>query len=119
MVFLSRALGENNDNTSAPGEYALTREERALPAGLRERFAKVVAVLNVGYPVAMDWADLAGAIVCCGYGGMLGGQALLEVLSGAVAPSGKLPDTWAVRYEVPCQFHYRKALPAPEAGLIP
>ena len=99
LFFLSRASGENNDNTSAKGDFDLTDDERALLACLRDRFAKVVVILNVGYPITLDWTDLADAIVYNGFGGMLGGQALLEVLSGAVNPSGKLPDTWAVRYE--------------------
>ena len=39
------------------------------------------------------------ALVMLSQAGMEGGNALADVLSGAVTPSGKLTDTWGCHYE--------------------
>lgn len=39
------------------------------------------------------------AVLFYGQGGMEGGSALADILTGQVSPSGRLTDTWAVRYE--------------------
>ena len=39
------------------------------------------------------------AVLFYGQGGMEGGNALADLLTGAATPSGKLADTWACRYE--------------------
>lgn len=55
---------------------------------------KPLVVVNIsGSPVAMPWADKANAIVQSWYGGSESGHALVDVLTGAVNPSGKLPFT--------------------------
>lgn len=100
IFFISRASGENQDQSSAKGDFYLTDEEDALVKALTERFPHVVAVLNVGYPIDVTWAERYGVdgLVHNGFGGMLAGPALLDILSGAETPSGKLPDTWARDY---------------------
>ena len=101
IIVLSRCSGENTDNSSARGEYALTEAEEALLAALRSRFDKLVVILNVGYPIGAAFAEKYGvdAVVYNGFGGMLAGRALMDVLTGRVNPSGKLPDTWAGTYD--------------------
>ena len=57
-----------------------------------------LAVVNIsGNAVAMPWADKVPAIVQTWYLGSETGNALADVLSGDVNPSGKLPFTFAVR----------------------
>ncbi|MCE3199790.1 glycoside hydrolase family 3 C-terminal domain-containing protein [Paenibacillus sonchi] len=52
----------------------------------------VVAVIIQGRPHTLDGlAPLAGALLCTGYPGAEGGQAIAEILFGHVNPSGKLP----------------------------
>ncbi len=53
-----------------------------------------VVVLETGNPVAMPWHDKVRAIVQAWYPGQAGGQAIAEVLTGAVNPSGRLPITF-------------------------
>lgn len=54
-----------------------------------------IVVLNNGHPLAVEWiAQQADALVEAFEPGMKGGQAVAEVLYGAVNPSGKLPVTF-------------------------
>jgi beta-glucosidase len=53
-----------------------------------------VVVLETGNPVSMPWRDKVKAIVQAWYPGQAGGQAIAEVLAGAVNPSGRLPITF-------------------------
>ncbi len=52
---------------------------------------RTVVVLETGNPVSMPWRDAVGAIVQAWYPGQAGGQAIAEVLTGIVNPSGRLP----------------------------
>jgi beta-glucosidase-like glycosyl hydrolase len=53
-----------------------------------------VVVLETGNPVDMPWRDRVKGIVQAWYPGQAGGQAIAEILTGAVNPSGHLPITF-------------------------
>jgi beta-glucosidase len=53
-----------------------------------------IVVLETGNPVSMPWRDKVRAIVQAWYPGQAGGQAIAEVLTGEVNPSGRLPITF-------------------------
>jgi beta-glucosidase len=53
-----------------------------------------IVVFETGNPIAMPWHDRAKAILQAWYPGQGGAQALAEILTGRVNPSGKLPMTW-------------------------
>ena len=53
----------------------------------------LVAVLETGGPVLMPWLDRARAVLEAWYPGQKGGEAIAEILSGAINPSGRLPVT--------------------------
>ena len=55
-----------------------------------------IVVLLTGNPSAMPWRDSAKAIVQAWYPGQAGGQAIAEVLTGKINPSGRLPITFPV-----------------------
>lgn len=119
IVFISRPAGENMDSSSAKGEYYLDDEEDALIRRLTEEFPHVAAILNVGYPMDVSWAQRYGvdALVYNGLGGMLAGPALLDVLTGAENPSGKLPDTWAMDYwDIPASRNFYDCNGKPRLG---
>lgn len=53
-----------------------------------------IVVLETGNPVTMPWRDKVKAIMQAWYPGQAGAQAIAEVLTGAVNPSGRLPVTF-------------------------
>jgi beta-glucosidase len=53
-----------------------------------------IVVLETGNPVSMPWRDKVKAIVQAWYAGQAGGQAIAELLTGKVNPSGRLPVTF-------------------------
>ncbi|WP_175795805.1 beta-glucosidase family protein [Burkholderia anthina] len=59
----------------------------------------VVVVLQTGNPVAMPWHDKVRAIVQAWFPGQAGAQALVDVLTGDVNPSGRLPVTFPTGVE--------------------
>ena len=92
---LNKSSGQDNEGTD--------RADIVLPYGqdgLIEALAatgKPMVVVNIsGSPVAMPWASKVNAIVQGWYGGSESGHALVDVLTGAVNPSGKLPFTMPI-----------------------
>ncbi|MEN8191678.1 MAG: glycoside hydrolase family 3 C-terminal domain-containing protein [Bacteroidota bacterium] len=82
------------------------KEELKLPGNqdkLISEIAKVnkntIVVLINGTPVEMPWVNEVAAIVEAFYPGQMGGDAIANILSGKVNPSGKLPDTFGKRME--------------------
>jgi len=55
-----------------------------------------IVVLETGNPIRMPWADKVGAVLAAWYPGARGGQAIADILFGAVNPSGRLPLSWPV-----------------------
>ncbi len=100
IMMITRAAGENQDSSSAKGEYYLSDEEEALLAKLSQTFAHTIVVLNVGYPIDVTFVQKyhVHGLIFLGLAGMLAGPALMDILSGDVNPSGRLTDTWAKDY---------------------
>lgn len=100
VVFIERNSSEAHDGLAEKGHYYLTDAERTMLAGVRKNFEKIVAVLNVAYPIETAWIEefCVDAVLLTGISGMAGGRALAEILEGSVNPSGKLPNTWAKDY---------------------
>ena len=83
------------------------RKSITLPSGqdeLAEALAKtkkpIVTIVVSGGPVDVTTVDkVSGALVASWFNGSMGGQALAEVLTGKISPSGKLPMTWPKKLE--------------------
>lgn len=101
VYVLSRIAGENKDRTAGDGDYCLSDEEHKMLADICNLYKRVVVVLNAGGVVDLSFLDEftnIHAVLCIVQPGMEGGNALADILSGKVTPSGKLTDTWAYRY---------------------
>ena len=77
-------------------EYGLPYAQDDLVSALAKANKNVVYVNISGNPVAMPWNKEVAAIVQGWFIGSEAGEALADVLSGDVNPSGKLPFTWPV-----------------------
>ena len=77
----------------------LPYDQQDVIEALAEVSDKLVVVNISGSPVSMPWADKADAIVQGWYGGTETGNALADVLTGKVNPSGKLPFSIPFKYE--------------------
>ena len=77
--------------------------------GFLESGKNVIIVLFGGSPVELPFADKVSAILNMYLPGQNGGTAVYELLFGEKNPSGKLAETWPLRYEdVPCAELYAK-----------
>jgi beta-glucosidase len=90
IVFGIRVEGEGFDSA----DLSLPWGQDAVIAAVAGANANTVVVLETGNPAAMPWRDSVNAIVQAWYPGQAGGQAIAEIISGQVNPSGRLPITF-------------------------
>jgi len=74
----------------------LPGEQDALIDAVTRANPRTVVVLETGGPVLMPWLDRTAAVLEAWYPGEMGAEAIAEILSGAVNPSGRLPVTFPV-----------------------
>ena len=88
-------------------DIALPGEQEELIRAVAAANPNTVVVLNTGAPVSMDWRDDVAGIVQLWYLGQEAGNALADVLTGAVDAGGRLPTTFASRLEdIPAMLNY-------------
>ena len=90
VVFGNQWMGEGED---AP-DLSLPDGQDALIAAVAAANPNTVVVLQTGGPVSMPWLSQAGAVLEAWYSGAQGGEAIADVLFGAVDASGRLPMTF-------------------------
>jgi beta-glucosidase len=94
VVFATQWASESIDV-----KMQLDGEQDALIEAVAEANESTVVVLETGGPVLMPWAGKVPAILAAWYPGTLGGQAIANVLTGRVNPSGHLPATFPASLE--------------------
>lgn len=102
IITLSRFSAEGVDRRPIEGDYYLSSLEKHLIDRACEKFSKVIIVINSGAVIDCEYFadnEKIDAIVFAWQGGMEGGGALADVLTGDVTPSGKLSDTIIKSYD--------------------
>lgn len=59
----------------------------------------IVGILSAGSAIEMPWQESCRAILHGYLGGQAGASAMLDVLTGRTNPSGRLSETYPIRYE--------------------
>lgn len=100
VVVVGRAAGEDRENTLEKGSYFLTDDEERMLKLVTLYFRRTCVILNIGGIFDFSWIEkynIPCALICW-QGGMETGNAVADILSGAVTPSGRLTDTVAREY---------------------
>jgi beta-glucosidase len=90
IVFGIRVEGEGFDLP----DLTLPLGQDAVIDAVANANSNTIVLLETGNPVAMPWRDKVKGIIEAWYPGQAGGQAIAEVLTGRVNPSGRLPITF-------------------------
>jgi beta-glucosidase len=90
IVFVNQPASEAKD---APN-LSLPDNQDALVAAVAAANPHTIVVLETGGPVTMPWAGKVKAILEAWYPGIMGAEAIANILFGDVNPSAKLPLTF-------------------------
>ncbi len=108
VVILALALDEIAESEGAERPtMRMNQNQVELLKAVVEKNRNVVVLLSAGSCVESAWMEKAPAVLYCALGGQAGAGAALDVVTGKVCPSGKLAETWPLRWEdVPSSAGY-------------
>ena len=100
VIFFAGDNREVETEGSDRKSITLPSGQDELAVALAKANKRLVTVVVSGGQVDISTVnDVSAALLASWFNGSMGGQALAEVLTGKVSPSGKLPMTWPKRLE--------------------
>lgn len=97
---LSESEGMDRTHMRVSGNQIALLEE------LAKVNSNVVGIMSAGAPVEMPWHTECKAILHGYLNGQAGARAMLDILTGQVNPSGRLNETYPLRYEDTPAYKY-------------
>ncbi|KAJ2902730.1 hypothetical protein MKZ38_000156 [Zalerion maritima] len=79
--------------------FNLPHDQDGLIAAVSEANSNTIVVNSTGVPIAMPWLDQVSAVVQAWFPGQECGNAIADILTGAINPEGRLPVTFPKRIE--------------------
>lgn len=100
VIFFAGDNREVETEGSDRKSITLPSGQDELAVALAKANKRLVTVIVSGGPVDINTVnEVSGALLISWFNGSMGGQALADVLTGQISPSGKLPMTWPCRLE--------------------
>ena len=108
VVLLCMGLDEIKESEGIDrADMKLAENQLELLSAVAAANPNVVVLLSAGSSLESAWLKDCKALVYGCLGGQAGAGALVEVLTGAQNPCGKLAETWARRYaDTPAKEHF-------------
>ena len=112
VLTIGRMSGEGSDRHSGKGDYLLTDHEMQLLQNISSAFKakgkKTLVILNMGDAIEFTgWNDIPDALLMAWLPGQEAGNAVADIITGKVAPSGRLPMTMASDYmDIPSSANF-------------
>ncbi len=100
VILFAAGLPDEYESEGFDREHMrLPKQQNDLIEQLVKKNKNVVVLLYAGAPVEMPWVHDVGAILYLYLTGQAGGEAAVDIITGAYSPSGKLPETMPVHYQ--------------------